>query len=142
MNFILFRCCICFDVIMHALIKCIDRLTVTTGAELKRFINMTGIRHMPICNDGGEADCVEVLQLIILREESDFTVSMFSNSSAACSSFPLPAYLYNSISLHFCSMCSCPSCSAFKLPSNTHHMLVSSNTDSSSSKRSHIAPIR
>lgn len=50
---------------------------------------MTGFRHMPICNDTGKADCVEVQQLIILREESDFSISMFSNFIAACSSLPL-----------------------------------------------------
>lgn len=45
---------------MRALISCIDRLTVTSGAELKRLINMTGFWHMPIYNDAGKADCVEV----------------------------------------------------------------------------------
>lgn len=56
----LFQSCIYFGVIMCALISCIDRLTVTTGAKLKRLINMTGFRHMPICNDAGRDDCVEV----------------------------------------------------------------------------------
>lgn len=49
-----------FDVIMHALIGRIDRLTPTTEAELKRLINMTGFWHMPISNDVGEADGVGV----------------------------------------------------------------------------------
>lgn len=39
----LFRCCICSGVIMRASISCIDKLTVTTGAELKRLINMTWV---------------------------------------------------------------------------------------------------
>lgn len=56
----LFQGSVYSDVIMHALISCIDRFTVTTGAELKRLINMTGFQNMPICNDAGQAECVEV----------------------------------------------------------------------------------
>ena len=56
----LFQGSIYSDVIMHTLISCIDRLTVTTGAELKRLINMTGFQNMPICNDAGKAECVVV----------------------------------------------------------------------------------
>lgn len=49
-----------FHVIMHALIGCIDKLTVTTGAKLKRLINMKRFWHMPICNDVKKAEWVEV----------------------------------------------------------------------------------
>lgn len=49
-----------FLLIMRALIRCIDRLKVTTGAKLKRLINMIEFWHMPICNDAGKADCVKV----------------------------------------------------------------------------------
>lgn len=51
---------LCADVILHALIGCLDVLTVTTGAKLKKLINMTGFWHMSICNDARKADCVEV----------------------------------------------------------------------------------
>lgn len=90
---------------------------------------MTGFRHMPICNDTGKADCVEVQQLIILREESDFTISMFSNFIAACSSLPLLPVSSHLYFTTFFSLDMFPSLSwsALELPSpsDCHHVLVS-----------------
>lgn len=50
---------------------------------------MTGCWHIPICNDTGKAGSVEVTQLIIFREESDSTISIFSNFMAASPSSSL-----------------------------------------------------
>lgn len=108
---------------------------------------MTGFRHMPICNDTGKADCVEVQQLIILREESDFSISMFSNFIAACSSLPLlpvSSHLYLT-TFFFPSTSSrlfpgLPS--SFLLPQTVITCLYPEVLILLPLKRSHVAPIR
>ena len=54
---------------------------------------MTGLQHMPIYNDTGGADGVEVKQLIIPEEHSDFSLSMTPSSLRFLSFFQISLYL-------------------------------------------------
>lgn len=143
----LFQCCIYFGVIMRALISRIDRLTVTTGAKLKRLINMTLFRHMPICNDAGEGwlcggvalDYPPRGEWFYGRHAFQFLCStQLSPCSSCILTSPLLFFLLHLAPNVFASLSS----SACKIPSpsDCHHILVSWSADSSSFKEEPCCP--
>lgn len=103
---------------------------------------MTECWHMPICNDTGKAGSVEVTSLIIFREESDFTISIFSNFMAACSSPSSSPHILTApiFPLDMLMSLSQP---AFELSSShTVVMCITEVLILLPLKRRHVAPIR